>query len=325
MIEVLRPGFLTSVQDLGRHGLRHIGVGTSGAMDAIALTIANLMVGNPAEAAGLEVTLGNVAIRFGRDADVAIGGADAGATLDGRRLPNWWRCRARAGQVLRMGLPRAGVRSYVAVRGGIDVPLVMGSRATDLKGGFGGHEGRALRAGDVLAIGVAESPPGDGRGFGLSTYRLDPHEALHADVPTIHVLPAAQWDEIGAAAREAFVASTWSVSPQSNRLGCRLDGPALRADACREMLSHGILPGVVQLPPSGLPMVQLCDGNTSGGYPVIARVIRADLHLFAQLRPGARIRFALCDRDVAGERWARRERMLDIIARQCGYAHAHPS
>src|SRR5690606_21736974 len=147
MIEVIRPGFLTSVQDLGRHGLRHVGVGTSGAMDTLALSIANLMVGNPLDAAGLETTLGHVAIMFRQDAEIAIGGADAGASLDGRRLPSWWCTRATSGQVLRMGAPRQGVRSYIALRGGIDVPLAMGSRATDLKGGFGGHEGRALRTG----------------------------------------------------------------------------------------------------------------------------------------------------------------------------------
>src|SRR5690606_40146734 len=271
-------------------------------------------------------TLGNIAIRFGRDVDLAIGGADAEATLDGRRLPNWWCCRAKAGQVLRMGAPRRGVRSYVALRGGIDVPVVMGSRATDLKGGFGGHEGRALRTGDSLPVGEAHPLPGNGRGYGLSTYRLDPHAELRADVPVIHVLAAAQWEELGRSAQATFLEATWTVSAQSNRLGCRLEGPAMRPERHREMLSHGILPGVVQLPPSGQPMVQLCDGNTSGGYPVIARVVRADLHLFAQLRPGTGIRFALCDAVTAGELWARRQRMIETIERQCRFAHGaiHP-
>src|SRR5690606_32336210 len=222
----------------------------------------------PVDAAGLEATLGNIAIRFGRDVDLAIGGADAEATLDGRRLPNWWCCRAKAGQVLRMGAPRRGVRSYVALRGGIDVPAVMGSRATDLKGGFGGHEGRALRNGDALPLGESALLPGNSRGFGLSTYRLDPHPELQAAEPTIHVLPAAQCDDLGRFAQSAFLEQAWRVSVESNRLGCRLEGPPLHAESYCERLSHGILPGVVQLPPSGQPMVQLCDGNTSGGYPV---------------------------------------------------------
>src|SRR5690606_37342727 len=136
-----------------------------------------------------------------QDAEIAIGGADAGASLDGRRLPSWWCTRATSGQVLRMGAPRQGVRSYIALRGGIDVPLAMGSRATDLKGGFGGHEGRALRTGDVLGLRDADPRPSARRGFGLSMYRLDPYAELHAEIRVIHVLAAAQWDELEPTAR----------------------------------------------------------------------------------------------------------------------------
>src|SRR5690606_16262481 len=176
-----------------------------------------------------------------------------------------------------------------------------------------------------LGLRAADPRPSASRGFGLSTYRLDPYVELHAEIPAIHVLAAAQWDELEPAARTSFLQGPWTVSAQSNRLGCRLEGPTLQAQAHREMLSHGILPGVVQLPPSGQPMVQLCDGNTSGGYPVIARVARAELHLFAQLRPGSRIRFELCDVATAAELWARRQHLLDTVEHECGFARPRPS
>lgn len=318
MIEVLQPGFHTSVQDLGRSGWRHLGVGASGAMDALALALANLMVGNDAVAAGLEVTMGHAAFAFREPAEVALGGADAQATLDGRPVPNWWAVRVRAGQVLRLGAPAAGMRTYVAMRGGIAVPAVLGSASTDLKGGFGGLDGRVLKRGDVLGLAPA-APAGEHRGFGLSAALLEPYFGG----PIIHLLPAAQWTDLEPASRQQLVQAAWQVSPQSNRVGCRLDGPELRMRAKREMRSHGIVPGVVQLPPAGQPIVQLCDGNTCGGYPVIGTVIQADLHRYAQLRPRDTVRFAWCDMAYAQARWARRQRLLADVAARCALARRH--
>ncbi len=332
MIEVTLAGFYSSVQDLGRLGYRHLGVGMSGAMDTLALSVANVLVGNPAGAAALEITMGLAAFTFHADTEIALGGASAHATLDGRSLPNWWAVSVKAGQVLRFGALEAGVRSYVAVRGGLDVQPALGSASTDLKGGFGGLGGRPLKNGDRLSAKAAAPSGRPNRGFGLSPWRPDPYQESRPgaglvgtgvassaadDTLVIHILPAAQWGDLTSQAQELLTSVDWETAPESNRVGCRLDGPELPMRERHEMRSHGIMPGVVQLPPAGRPIVQLCDGNTSGGYPVVATVIQADLHHFAQMRPKARLRFELCDIAQAQERWARRQRFLDALALRC--------
>ncbi|HYG42511.1 MAG TPA: biotin-dependent carboxyltransferase family protein [Bordetella sp.] len=326
MIEVNQAGFYSSVQDLGRQSWRHLGVGLSGAMDPMALSVANLMLGNAVDAAGLETTMGGAHITFRTDTEIALAGATVNATLDDRKLPNWWAVSVRAGQALRLGTASTGVRSYVAFRGGLAVPQVLGSAATDLKGGFGGMQGRALKNGDVLELCATAAPPRRNAGFGLPVLRLAPYAhqgggpALPPETDTgavVHILPAAQWSDLTTAARQQLVNAPWQVSAQSNRVGCRLEGPVLRTRMRREMRSHGIMPGVVQVPPSGQPIIQLCDGNTSGGYPVIATVIRADLHLFAQLRAKTTVRFALCDMALAAALEQRNQKFLADIALRC--------
>ncbi|MGB6008827.1 biotin-dependent carboxyltransferase family protein [Castellaniella sp.] len=324
MITVTRAGYATSVQDLGRLAYRHLGVGLSGAMDNLALSIANLMLGNPVDAAGLEITLGNASFAFSADTEIALTGACTHATLDGQTLPNWWACSVRAGQTLRLGETQTGVRSYLAVRGGIAAALALGSASTDLKGGFGGHQGRVLKRGDQLPL--HDSPPlrRPNPGLGLCPWLLDPYDlASDAEAPTepvVHILPGPQWADIAAEARHVLTGTAWAVSAQSNRVGCLLEGPEIPLLKRREMRSHGIMPGVVQLPPSGRPMVQLCDGNTSGGYPVIATVLQTDLHRFAQLRPGECVRFSLCDPAQAWTRHQKHEKFLDEIAMRCELA-----
>ncbi|MBV7483808.1 biotin-dependent carboxyltransferase family protein [Bordetella sp. BOR01] len=328
MIEMTQAGFYSSVQDLGRQSWRHLGVGLSGAMDPLALSVANLMLGNAVDAAGLEITMGRASMTFRTDTEIALAGATVDATLDGRKLPNWWALSVRAGQTLRLGTVSTGVRSYLAFRGGLAVPPVLGSAATDLKGGFGGMQGRILKNGDVLELCPTASLRRPNTGFGLPVMQLAPyaHRGDGQDrpapqddgaAPVMHILPAAQWADLAAGAQQQLVDATWQVSPQSNRVGCRLEGPVLQTRVRREMRSHGIVPGVVQLPPSGQPIVQLCDGNTSGGYPVIATVIQADLHLFAQLSPRGPMRFALCDVAYAAALWNRHQKLLDDIALRC--------
>jgi len=288
-LAIIRPGFFTSVQDLGRTGLRASGVGQSGAIDGWALRVVNTLLGNSENAAAIEVTLGRWAVRFLADTVFAIGGADANATLDGARIANWWVRTARAGQTLTFGDAASGVRSYLAIAGGVDVPVVMGARATDLKGGFGGVAGRRLQAGDVLAAG-SDATVVHTSGFGLATARLNPYpERIHG-TPVLDFLPAANWPDYSDDAHALLTGTDWTISLQSNRLGALLDGPELTARRRRELHSHGIIPGVIQVPPSGRPMVQLCDGNTCGGYPLIGTVIAPHLHVFGQLRPGDTLR-----------------------------------
>jgi biotin-dependent carboxylase-like uncharacterized protein len=300
MIEVLRAGPLTTVQDLGRQAWRDRGLSLCGALDDVALQAGNLLLGNPADAAALEFTLGAATLHFHADGWIALTGTDADAQLDGRPLRPGWRCAVRAGQQLKLAAPRERMRSYVCVSGGIAVPPVLGSRSTDLKAGFGGLDGRALRDGDRLPLGAPTRLPSRPAGLRLPDW-----------TPTVRVLPGPEYAEFDTASRDALLATGWTVTPASNRMGYRLAGPALRRERGDELPSHGVLPGVVQVPPSGQPIVLLADAQTTGGYPKIAVVIRADLWKLAQLRLGATLRFVPCSPDDAIAALRERQRELD--------------
>jgi len=292
MIEVLDPSGHATVQDLGRVGHRHVGIGSNGAMDGLALATANLMLGNAPDAAAIEVPGVPMRLRFLGDTAFALTGADAGATLDGRPIPRNWRDFARAGEELALGHARHGVYSILAVAGGIDVPLVMGSRATHLRGVFGGFEGRMLQPGDLLPLGTHSAGPSS---FGV----VPPEKALplHSDDGAIlvRVLPAAEYDAFDAQARAALWSTPWRISAQSNRAGYRLMGPVLNLAEPIEMRSHGLVPGVIQGPAGGQPIIQLADAYTAGGYPKIGVVIEPDLWRIAQTPLGGALRFRRCD------------------------------
>ncbi len=299
MIEIVRAGPLATVQDLGRHAWRDRGVSRCGALDDVALAAGNLLLGNAADAAGLEFTLGGATLRFHADGWIALTGTDAEASLDGRPLRPGWRCAVRAGQQLQLAAPRERMRSYVCMSGGIATPAALGSRSTDLKARFGGLDGRALRDGDRLPLGPPARLPLKPAGLRLPDW-----------TPTVRVLPGPEYAEFDTASREALLASGWTVTPQSNRMGYRLAGPVLTRERGGELPSHGVLPGVVQVPPSGQPIVLLADAQTTGGYPKIAVVIRADLWKLAQLRLGATLRFVPCSPEEALA--ALRERQRDL-------------
>lgn len=301
MIELLRAGPLTTVQDLGREAWRDRGISRCGMLDDLALIHANLLVGNAPGAAGLEFTLGPATLRLHADGAVAITGTDVDASLDGLPVRPGWRTRVRAGQTLKIAAPRERMRTVLAVSGGIDVPLALGSRSTDLKAGFGGHEGRALRDGDRLPWHPPASPM---RRVGLRP----PDWAAR-----VRVLPGPEHDEFTPAAREALWDADWTLTPQSNRMGFRFAGPALTREPSGDLLSHGVLPGVIQVPPSGQPIVLLADAQTTGGYPKIGVVIRADLWKLAQLRLGAPLRFVPCTREDAVAALRQRQNDLDAL------------
>ncbi|MBW8848519.1 MAG: biotin-dependent carboxyltransferase family protein [Burkholderiales bacterium] len=288
MIEMLRAGPLTTVQDLGRSAWRDRGISRCGALDDCALSWGNLLVGNPADAAGLEFTLGAASLRFDADCCIAITGTDVDAALDGRPLRPWWRQRVLAGQTLKLAAPRERMRSYLAISGGIALPPALGSRSTDLKAGFGGLGGRALRDGDQLPLQPPTALPS--RTLGIRAPDWD---------ATVRVLPGPEHDEFSAAARADFWSADWRLTPQSNRMGYRFSGPVLARERGGELASHGVLPGVIQVPPSGQPIVLLADAQTTGGYPKIGVVIRADLWKLAQLRLGGTLRFVPCTLDEA--------------------------
>lgn len=295
MITVLSAHGPVTVQDRGWFGHYRSGVSRSGAMDRLAISLANVLLGNDADAACIEVPLTPLRLRFDVDLDFAIAGADCGATLDGVALPPYWASRARAGQILSLGQVRWGSFAYIAVAGGIDTPLVLGSRSTHLRHGFGGLEGRPLRAGDALLARRTDAllPPS-----GLGVLPLPPLPVEDESAVGVRVLKAGEHDIFTDESRDAFWGRTWTVSRQSNRAGYRLEGPALPMSETVEMRSHGIVPGAIQVPAGGPPIIQLADAATMGGYPKIGTIIEADLWRAAQVRPGQKLKFI--DVDYAG-------------------------
>jgi biotin-dependent carboxylase-like uncharacterized protein len=271
MIEVLAPGPLATVQDRGRPGHAALGVARSGAFDAAALELANRLVGNAVDAAGVEVTFGGLHVRLTEPATVAL----TGAVCPG--APDWGVAVSRpAGAEIRLGPPRDGLRSYLAVRGGVTVEPVLGSRSTDTLSGLGPPP---LRAGDRLPVGSASNPV-----VGASAA-----EAGRRD-PVLNVVFGPRDDWFTSAAKLRFIQTAWTVRPESDRVGIRLDGPPLERSRPGELPSEPTLPGAVQVTSDGRPIVFGPDGPVTGGYPVIAVV--TDLGRAAQLRPGDVVRFS---------------------------------
>lgn len=266
---VLRPGPLTTVQDAGRPGQAALGVGRSGAADRRAYGLANRLVGNPPGAAVLEVTFGALEVRARGDLLVATTGARCAGPW-----PHAAPTRLRDGEVLRLGPPVTGVRTYVAVRGGLDVEPVLGSRSTDVLAGLGPP---VPVAGDLLPVGAASGP--------LPVVDVAPVADPPAGDVVLTVLPGPRRDWFDDAAW-ARLTSRWEVTSESNRVGLRLDGPPLTRTSEGELPSEGMVRGAVQVPPSGLPVLFLADSPVTGGYPVIAYVADEDVDLAAQLRPG---------------------------------------
>ena len=279
MLTVLAGGPLATVQDRGRPGWASIGVTRSGAADRAAADLANRLVGNDPSAATLEATAGGLRVRAERTLLVAVTGAPAPVTVDGRAAPFDAPLTLAPGQVLALGLPPVGLRSYLGVRGGIDVPPVLGSRSTDLLSGLGPAR---LAVGDRLPVGTltAEEPFVD----------VAPVRAPSSR-PVLGVLPGPRRDWLVPGAWTALTGQEWRVTADSNRVGLRLSGPTLERARTGELPSEGLVPGAVQVPPDGAPVLFLTDHPVTGGYPVLAVVRTADLPAAAQLRPGDVVRF----------------------------------
>lgn len=282
MIEVVRPGPLATVQDLGRPGRAHLGVPRSGAADQRALRLANRLVGNPEGAAGVEFTFGGAALRFHRRAWIAVTGAPVTLRIDRRAQGMNAPCFVAAGAVVELGTPTSGLRSYVAVRGGVAVDEVLGSRSTDLLSGLGPPP---LAPGDRLPIGSAA---------GLQHINVDVVPAAAIPVtPVLRILPGPRDDWFAHDALATLTSAPYEVSPDSNRVGVRLNGPPLVRARDGELGSEGMVIGSLQVPPSGLPIIFLADHPTTGGYPVVAVLTSAGVAEAAQLRPGQKLRFRL--------------------------------
>lgn len=280
MIEIVRPGPLATVQDLGRPGHAHLGVPRSGAADERALRLANRLVGNPEGAAGVELTLGGAALRFHARAWIAVTGAPVPFRIDGRPHGMNAPCYVPAGACVEFGTPSAGLRSYLAVRGGVAVDEVLGSRSTDLLSGLGPAP---LAPGARLPVGPAD---------GHADIHVDVAPGLVLpDVPVLRVLPGPRDDWFTEDALATLASTPYEVTADSNRVGVRLGGAPLPRARDGELGSEGMVTGAIQVPPSGLPIIFLTDHPTTGGYPVVGVLVSDDVPLAAQLRPGQRLRF----------------------------------
>ena len=290
----LAPGLQTTVQDLGRLGYGAQGVSPSGAADPISLRIGNRLLGNPANAAALEMTLMGGSFLFTEAAAVSLTGSDFGATLDGAAVPNWVAFRVTPGQTLKIAHTRTGARCYLCVQGGVVVPTLLGSASTHLLSGLGGVEGRALRKGDVVASGAPHAP----RLARVDPKRLNEVAPVRTQMEApadlvLRVTAGPQASRFTGSPTGAFYAGTYAVTEEANRTGIRLEGPAIEDPSKSQMISEGVALGAIQIPAGGQPIILNVEQQTAGGYPKIANVISADLATLGQLRPRDKVRFEL--------------------------------
>lgn len=293
MITVINPGLLTTVQDKGRFGHRASGMPVSGVMDHYAHSVANIIVGNQEDCAVLETTLSGGKFRFHEDMLIAVTGADMNASVDGEKIANWSSYYVAKRSELEVRTSVNGLRGYLAVAGGIDVPLVMGSRSTYLPGNIGGFKGRALQKGDILYTG------------GNPQYRPKAFKVPDEYIPSYNgkfyprVIPGPQDDAFTEEAISVFFSSDYAVTSDANRMGYRLEGPAVKHISDADIVSDGISIGAIQIPGNGMPIVLMADAQTTGGYGKIGVIIKSDLNIIAQAKPGDNVRFRIsCDEEA---------------------------
>ncbi|HNZ08714.1 MAG TPA: biotin-dependent carboxyltransferase family protein [Bacillota bacterium] len=290
-VRILKPGLLATVQDLGRKGAMAWGVPGSGAADQVSMRIANLLVGNEQEDATIEFTMGGFEVEFLDDVLFAISGVSGDASLDKVPIATTRAVYASAGSALAMGPLRSGARQYLALSGGIDVPVVLGSRSTYLKGGLGGYEGRALKRGDVLRTfpGRPENKLGSLKeGFHLPSLEKDAR-----GISVLRVTEGTMSGRFQSDAIDRMLSAVYEVLPESDRMGIRLAGEKVLHKEGADILSGGIEPGAVQVPGSGNPIILMVDRQTTGGYTKAFSVISADRSKLGQLRPGDKVRFSM--------------------------------
>jgi antagonist of KipI len=324
-LTILRSGLLTTVQDLGRYGYQKDGILVSGAMDAAALRIANLLVGNVEDAAGLEITLLGPRIRFEADHLVALTGGNLSPTIQGQPVGLNRLVGVGAGTELAFGAPIAGSRAYLAVAGGLDVVPVLGSRSTYLRAGFGGLHGRAVQAGDVLHV-AAPTSAGQQlnqlitkkRGAAAwmqANWQANPQPYPPQTPQRVRAICGPEYEQFTVSSQRAFWEQPFTVTPQADRMGYRLQGPALARTTSAELLSSAVTFGTVQVPTGGQAIVLLADHQTTGGYPRLAQVITADFSALAQLRPGQVFRFEQVSLAEAQTLYLAQERRLHTLQR----------
>lgn len=311
-ITILKPGMFTTVQDLGRWGRQSLGVSVSGAMDTFSLRAGNTILGNDPGAAALEATLAGLSVRLGRDACVCLAGADLGMTIDGAPAAAWSAHLVRAGQTVSLSrLAGSSTRGYLCLSGGIDVPPMMGSRSTYTRAKIGGHEGRALAAGDVLPLGEPDPLWHLAAGLSVPT-ELRPDRF---DSEPLYAMDGPQTDAFSERGIATFYGETYTVTSETDRMGCRLDGPEIERVGPADIVSDAIVFGAVQVPGHGRPIVMLADRQTTGGYTKIAVLTSWSVARLAQKMPGTAVRFERVDEALAVALLERFERDIETIDR----------
>lgn len=312
------PGILTTIQDKGRYGWEKFGMSPAGPMDERAFSVANLLVGNEAGESGLECTIMGPTLTFQEETVIAVTGADMGPQLNGEDLPMYRAAAVRAGDTLRLGAVKAGCRSYIAFAGGIDVPAVMGSRATALKNRVGGLEGRRLNKGDTLMLGKPA--------LSLSALagRSAPVPPPQGREVTVRVILGPQDDRFTDEGIKTFLSQPYTVGKDFDRMGCRLEGPVITHKTDCNIISDGMVTGAIQVPGTGQPIIMLAERQTVGGYTKIAVVISADLPVIGQCKAGDVVRFqAVTLAEAHALCRERQQEMLELAARLARPAERH--
>ena len=282
-LTVLKPGFQSTLQDLGRNGFTHLGISPAGAADSFSFRLGNLLVGNDENDAGLEMTLVGGTYRFNQSVLAVLTGSRFTATLDGEDFPFFKAFHVKKGQELDIGPSQDGARCFLTVKGGFHVPQILGSSSTHLMTRIGGYEGRDLKKGDQI-------------NFGYSTTSIEPEKLekiFEPDRSVLRVTKGLQYDRFDNKIRDVFFRERFKVSQRSNRMGLRTEGPEIKAGITDEILTEGLPIGAVQVPGDGHPIISFVDHQTTGGYPKIANVIAADLCKVGQLKPGDEFKFQL--------------------------------
>jgi len=316
-IKIIKPGLLSTIQDTGRKGYQKFGIIESGAMDSFAHRAANILVGNDMDAAAIEITILGPTILFTENSLIAICGGDFTVTINGKRLPQWCPVFVSEGSVLKFSGAKSQIRSYLAIAGGFDLPKEMGSYSTYLRAGIGGYMGRELRVGDVLNVGKTKyslgSFPTDKSFIVISKYISNRVKPMYAANQVIRVIKGAQFDLFTQESKKLFFSKPYSVLPDSDRMGYRLEGATLALEQKQEMISAAVAFGTIQIPANGQPIILMADHQTTGGYPKIAQVISVDLPLLAQLNLGATIQFQEVTLQEAQSLYIKREQDLQQL------------
>jgi len=300
-IKIIKAGMLTTIQDMGRYGYQETGMAVSGVMDTRSTALANILVGNEETEGVLEVTIMGPTIEFTADNIIAITGGDLGAALDGKELPRYEAVLVKAGQTLSFAMPKSGARAYVAFAGGLDVPVVMGSKSTNLKSKIGGFEGRKLETGDAIGFTAPKTdlPNLCQRKLPVPDFSAKEHE--------LRVVLGPQDDCFPQSSIDTFFNNVYTISNEYDRMGCRMQGEVIKHKVGGDIITDGISFGAVQVPSHGNPIVMMADHQTTGGYTKIGNVISVDLPILAQCMPGHKIHFKWISIEAA-QYWYCREK-----------------